>query len=280
MEKLIAKNINWDITTEELKEKVEGMDPKELKKALKGIDERLDFEKMSIEERIDYVYDYFGHNHHSVLNEFFNLPNEVEIPATVVYYSLNEDEKTAKGDIECYLQDEYGYFVNSFEAEGLYELVWEVGQNYRIAADSKKDFLNKIHEACYDLGYECRDLFNDYLNVLTSTPKEDKDALWKDYLFFFDYKTEMPYNEKSNFKGALESTIKEFMLSTDCFNEAIDETEIPDMDAFYEGMIEGIIDNIKVPRDILVQNLKKDDKGIETIKMPKTTREENGKSLT
>ena len=61
------------------------------------------YANMTTEERLDYAYDLWHHSP-SALQEFSNLPDEVEIP----------DDSWDDGTITEYLTDEYGYFINGY----------------------------------------------------------------------------------------------------------------------------------------------------------------------
>ena len=99
-----AVNIQWDI---DINEAITALDEMPAEKAAKAIELSYDrYANMTTEERHDYAYDFF-HHRPAALEEFMNLPNEVEIPTEI----------TEEEDIANWLSDTYGFCHAGFELD-------------------------------------------------------------------------------------------------------------------------------------------------------------------
>lgn len=98
-----AKNIQWDIDMSDILETLDDMTAKNAAETLElPYDE---YANMTTEERHDYAYDFF-HHRPAAMNEFMDLPNDVEIPDSVPQH-----------DIADWLSDSYGFCHDGFELD-------------------------------------------------------------------------------------------------------------------------------------------------------------------
>ena len=94
-------SIDWDIDISEAQNTLLEMSVEKAVEVL-GVSTR-QYANMTTEERLDYVYD-LQHHSPASLQEFINLPDEVEIP------NGNWDDDS----ITEYLADQYGYCINGY----------------------------------------------------------------------------------------------------------------------------------------------------------------------
>ena len=99
---ILATEIQWDFDMDQVYERLDDMKPDEAAKILGIPSDRYD--RMTTEERHDYVYDSFRHCP-ALLDEFMGLPCELEIPT-----SLTDTEYVAD-----WLSDEYGFCHRGFQ---------------------------------------------------------------------------------------------------------------------------------------------------------------------
>jgi len=258
MGKIIAKNIDWDIDKEDIVVELDNMTEEKASKLL-GVSLET-YESMTEDERYDIAEDLLRHNKIS-LNDFFKLPDEVEVPMRVVYYSLNEvfeneDEKRIQlqEDIVNYITDSLGFCINGCNIDGLDEILDNAYEINVQLEESLKDLNQKLGSLSFDFGYETRGLFTQYLDNLTSNPLVDENIFLKEFKYVLDNE----YAEKLGkygIKESLEKSVEDLFEDSDCFNESIDKRDIPNFDKFVEGMAEGLYENLNEIRDVLTNNL-------------------------
>lgn len=108
MSKYIAYDINWDIDRSEAIEALSEMSCESAAKLLGIGKER--YANMNTCERIDYAYDVFRHSP-GVMDELFNLPDEIEIPD--VFGITGEDDDFS--EVTDWMSDEYGFCINGYQ---------------------------------------------------------------------------------------------------------------------------------------------------------------------
>ena len=99
-----ATNIEWNISDEELLERLDDMLAETAAEKL-GVPVN-SYANMTTEERHDYALDSF-HHHKADKAEFIGLPNEVELP--------EEAKEWSDDEITDYLSDEYGYYLDRYD---------------------------------------------------------------------------------------------------------------------------------------------------------------------
>ena len=99
---LKAYDIWWDFDKDEIFERIDETDPKDMAKMI-GVTLK-QYKSLSDEDRHDLAYDKFRHCP-ALLDEFMGLPNEIEIPS----------ELTDSEDISNWLSDEYGFCHEGFQ---------------------------------------------------------------------------------------------------------------------------------------------------------------------
>ena len=102
-----AYNINWSIDYDEVYEKLDDMTVDKAAAALEIPKGR--YANMSTEERHDYAYDFFRHDP-GALDEFLELPSEVEIPKDIE--DLSDDNV-----ITDWLSDTFGYCIEGYDLD-------------------------------------------------------------------------------------------------------------------------------------------------------------------
>ena len=98
-----AFDIIWDFDMDEVYERLDDMTAKQASESL-GIPYD-QYANMTTEERHDWAYDLFHHNR-VCLDEFMNLPEEIEIP-----YDLVGDDDL----ITEWISDEYGFCIRGYK---------------------------------------------------------------------------------------------------------------------------------------------------------------------
>lgn len=99
---MVAINIQWDVDYDEVYEVLDEMTCEKASEKLGISKER--YANMATGERHDYAYNVFRHSP-AMLDDFFDLPDEIEIPEEIV------DEE----DVSDWLSDEYGFCHRGFE---------------------------------------------------------------------------------------------------------------------------------------------------------------------
>jgi hypothetical protein len=97
-----ASNIKWDIDMDEVYERLDEMSADSAAQALSVPTKT--YANMTTVERHDYAYDLFHHSS-AALDEFFELPDEIEIPE-----ELKDDD-----DISDWLSDKFGFCHSWFD---------------------------------------------------------------------------------------------------------------------------------------------------------------------
>lgn len=110
-----ATNIKWDVDTEDILAEVDNMSIDKIANIM-GIPTDY-FNAMTEEEQHNYVLDYVHHtptSYASFLEDFFNLPQEVEIPESL---AKQYGEDNFAEDISDWLSDTYEYCHGGFEID-------------------------------------------------------------------------------------------------------------------------------------------------------------------
>ena len=110
-----AKNIKWDVDTEDILAEVDNMSIEKIANIV-GVSEDY-FDSMTEEEQHDYILDYMHHtptSYAGFLEDFFNLPQEVEIPENL---AKQYDKDNFAEDISDWLSDTYEFCHGGFEID-------------------------------------------------------------------------------------------------------------------------------------------------------------------
>ena len=105
--KFAAYEIDWDISKEEISEKISELSDKEI---IKTLGEQ--YSKMSKEDIEDSFMSKF-HRQPGVLDDLFGLPQEIKIPASFNIESEDDD----MSDVTEWISDEYGYCINGYQVK-------------------------------------------------------------------------------------------------------------------------------------------------------------------
>jgi hypothetical protein len=117
--KFIAYDIDWNYEIEEVSAQLDNLTYENAAARLGIPKDR--YANMTTDERLDYALDVLRHNKTTVA-DFFNLPEEVEIPEELEITDINDD----MSDVTDWLSDEYGFYINGYQVKEAKELDIEI----------------------------------------------------------------------------------------------------------------------------------------------------------